>query len=505
MKIRNCLWYCLMAGFSSCSTSGKENLNLTISKETLFDKVRGAWAGQIIGCAYGGPTEFQYLSAMIPDSVKIPWGTGEIKKWFDGGGGLFDDVYVDLTFVETFERCGLDAPIDSFAAAFLAKEYPLCHANQQARYNLLQGLSPHASGFWKNNPHANCLDFQIEADFAGIMAPGMANSAVNICDRIGHIMSYGDGWYGGVYVATMYSLAYVSDDIEYIVTEGLKTIPRESRFYTCMMDVINWYKQYPDNWKKCWEEIEKKWGGNDIACPDGVGMPFNIETYVNGAYIILGLLYGQGDFEKTIDISTRAGQDSDCNPASSGGIVGTMLGYSRIPEKYKRELVVVEDIPFNNTVSFNKGCELSFGHALQMIRKGNGRISEDEIEISFQNPVPARLEISFEGLRLKDKITVDNWIANFPAIEFEGSGAVIKGELKGKDVPENYIAELEVYFNDKLIDICKLPLKHNRRKHELFFNYEQSYGKYKLTCKWTNPVQGADIWVRDVMTYIVEK
>lgn len=98
----------------------------------------------------------------------------------------------------------------------------------------------------------------------------------------------------------------------------------------------------------------EKWGSNDIACPDGVEMPFNIETYVNGAYIILGLLYGQGDFEKTIDISTRAGQDSDCNPASSGGILGTMIGYNRIPEKFRKELTVVEDIPFNNTVSFNK-------------------------------------------------------------------------------------------------------------------------------------------------------
>ena len=45
---------------------------------------------------------------------------------------------------------------------------------------------------------------------------------MDFCDRIGHIMAYGDGWYGGVYVAAMYSLAYVSDDIEYIVTEGLK-------------------------------------------------------------------------------------------------------------------------------------------------------------------------------------------------------------------------------------------------------------------------------------------
>lgn len=48
----------------------------------------------------------------------------KLKKWYDGGGGLYDDVYVDLTFVETFERYGLDAPADSFATAFLAKEYP---------------------------------------------------------------------------------------------------------------------------------------------------------------------------------------------------------------------------------------------------------------------------------------------------------------------------------------------------------------------------------------------
>ena len=107
MKIRNYLLSsCLIAALCSCGTSQKENLNLTLSKDTLFDKVKGAWAGQILGCTYGGPTEFQYLSTIIPDSVVMPWGNGEIKKWFDGGGGLYDDVYVDLTFVETFERCG---------------------------------------------------------------------------------------------------------------------------------------------------------------------------------------------------------------------------------------------------------------------------------------------------------------------------------------------------------------------------------------------------------------
>lgn len=63
---------------------------------------------------------------------------------------------------------------------------------------------------------------------------------------------------------------------------------------------------------------------------DGVFAPLDIDAKINAAYIVLGLLYGNGDFTKTMEISTRAGQDSDCNPSSAGGILGVMLGYSQI-------------------------------------------------------------------------------------------------------------------------------------------------------------------------------
>lgn len=74
----------LFAGLFSASSAEAKNVKLqtTMTKETLMDKVKGGWAGQIIGCTYGGPTEFQYLSTIIPDSVKMPWASGEIKKWF---------------------------------------------------------------------------------------------------------------------------------------------------------------------------------------------------------------------------------------------------------------------------------------------------------------------------------------------------------------------------------------------------------------------------------------
>lgn len=70
--------------------------------------------------------------------------------------------------------------------------------------------------------------FQIEADFAGIMSPGLPECAAEICDRVGHLISYGDGWYGGVYVATMYSLAYVESDVETVVKEALRAFRKKA-------------------------------------------------------------------------------------------------------------------------------------------------------------------------------------------------------------------------------------------------------------------------------------
>ena len=192
----------------------------TITKTMLKDKIKGAWAGQTIGVCFGSYTEFKYLGTYIPDSVKIKWHEGYAAELMDNLPGLFDDIYMDITFVDVIENAGIDAPVDLFATAFANAEYPLWHANQAARYNILNGVEE--SGHWLNNPHADDIDYQIEADFAGIMCPGMPNSASAISDRIGHIMCYGDGWYGGVYIGAMYSHAFVSDDIEYIVNNALK-------------------------------------------------------------------------------------------------------------------------------------------------------------------------------------------------------------------------------------------------------------------------------------------
>ena len=121
---------------------------ITLSKGVLLDKIKGGWAGQTIGCTYGGPTEFRYPGTMMQDYIPIDWPDGYIKWYMHNKDkpSLYDDIYMDLTFVEVFNRLGLDAPVDSFAIAFATAGYNLHHANQAARYNILQGVMPPKSG-----------------------------------------------------------------------------------------------------------------------------------------------------------------------------------------------------------------------------------------------------------------------------------------------------------------------------------------------------------------------
>ena len=327
-------------------TTVKMPRTVTMTKAELLNKIKGGWAGQTIGVTYGGPTEFKYQGVKIGDEVQIPWGDPDyIAKTMTDNPYLYDDIYMDLTFVEVFDRLGIDAPTDSMAHAFAHAGYSLWHANQAARYNILRGINPPESGHWKHNPHADDIDYQIEADYAGLMSPGMPNTASEISDRIGHIMNYGDGWYGGVYMGAMYSIAFVSSDIEFIVTEALKCIPAKSKFHRCISDVIATYHAHPDDWEVAWQMCFDRYN-DDVACDEGALAPLNIDAVMNSAYVVIGLLYGNGDFGRTIDISTRCGQDSDCNPASAAGILGTAVGYDNIPAYWLEPLKRAEDLKF---------------------------------------------------------------------------------------------------------------------------------------------------------------
>ena len=161
----------LLAALTASPCAGMGNKKVEMSKAELLDKIKGDWAGQTIGCTYGGPTEFRYNGVMIDDSVEIKWPDGHIRWYYDNFPGLYDDVYMDLTFVNVFAKEGLDAPVESFMNAFAHAAYPLWHANQQARYNILNGLTSPTSGYWKINPHADDIEIITNVSKMNIKVP----------------------------------------------------------------------------------------------------------------------------------------------------------------------------------------------------------------------------------------------------------------------------------------------------------------------------------------------
>ncbi|MFI5195099.1 MAG: ADP-ribosylglycohydrolase family protein [Chitinophagales bacterium] len=468
--------------------SGFTQQTFSISKEKLKDKIRGGWAGQTIGVTFGGPYEFQYTGTFIQDYQPLLWYDGYIKNTMLNNPGLYDDLYMDLSFVHVFDRYGLHAPVDSFANAFAHADYMLWHANQAARYNILNGIKAPASGNWINNPHADDIDYQIESDYAGLMSPGMPNTASVISDKIGHIMNYGDGWYGGVFVGALYSMAFVSDDINHIVREALKTIPEQSKYHQCIADVIQWHEQFPDDWKRSWFEIQRKWS-SDMACPEGIFKSFDIDSKLNSAYVVLGLLYGKGDFGKSIEIATRAGQDADCNPSTVGGIMGALLGYDQIPGYWKMGLKEAEDINFKyTTISLNKVYSIGFNQALQNIQENGGRIKDDNIIISVQYPVAVKLEQGFPGLFPVARKAIHNEDVKELSLEFEGTGFVVTGEAQKKDKDAaDYVFEASVYVDGVLVETTKLPTNFTTRRYELFWKYPLPNKKHTVTIKVLNP------------------
>jgi hypothetical protein len=490
-------------------TEVKYPVEFSLSKGDLMNKIKGGWAGQVIGCTYGGPTEFNFNGTMIQDYIPIEWDETRMEWYYRNAPGLYDDIYMDLTFVEVFEKEGLDAPATSHAHAFAYADYMLWHANQAARYNIMNGIEPPASGYWENNPHADDIDFQIEADFAGLMNPGMVNSASEVCDRVGHIMNYGDGWYGGVYMAAMYALSFWSDDVHFIVKEALKSIPLQSDYFQCINDVINWYDEYPDDWKQTWFEVERKWS-SDIGCPDGVFRPFNIDAKINSAYVVIGLLYGGGDFGKSLNISTRCGQDSDCNPASAGGILGTILGYEAIPERWKQGLDRVEDMDFKyTTISLNDTYDMSYRHALGMIVRNDGKVEEDSVKIVVEEPQPVSFEKAFEG-HFPVKVMNIPWGENTLeaggtteySFDFTGKGFVLNGGAERQPgVEEEFGLQVEVYIDGELSEEAALPTAFQGRRHDVTWKYNLEERQHHVTVVWKNPKAGYKVVLNKVIVY----
>ena len=302
--------------------------------------MEGAWIGQCVGVQYGAPTEFQKTCEL--------WSFDELPVWkpdmFNGALGN-DDLYVELTFIRSLEQYGLDVSIRQAGIDFANSTYPLWCANFNGRNCLRKGIAPPASSHPKYHASPDDIDYQIEADFSGIISPGLPNRAVKLGEQFGRIMNYGDGLYAGQFIGAMYAEAYFRgsrwwNEREEIVKEALKSIPAESKYAQMVRDVLSWHNggyRAETAWHKVWEKAVEKYGRKDAPMLGKVSW-HGIDVKINGAFLLIGYLWGEGDIEKTMKVATACGNDSDCNPANALGILGCQLGAKAFGPKYVGEL-----------------------------------------------------------------------------------------------------------------------------------------------------------------------
>lgn len=361
-----------------------------LSLAEFRDKMKAGWVGQMAGVTWGAPTEFKFKDQIIP-ADKVPvWKPALINDAFGQ-----DDLYVEMTFLRTLEQYGLTASIRQAGLDFANSGYPLWCANNAGRKNLRAGIAPPDSSHPMFNKCPNDIDYQIEADFSGLIAPGLPQFAIEMGEKFGRLMNYGDGMYAGQFVGALYAAAFFESDPVKIIETALQAIPASCQYAEMVRDLLAWYRADPNDWEKTWQLCQKKYRENPEYQKASNG---GIDCKINGANVLLGLLYGHRDPDGTITIAMRGGQDSDCNPSSAAGVLFTTMGLAKLPERFTKDLNQT-NIFSHTAYSFPRLIAICEKLARQVVVKSGGRIEKRSGEEFFVLPVrvpqPSKLELSW--------------------------------------------------------------------------------------------------------------
>ena len=164
---------------------------------------------------------------------------------------------------------------------------------------------------------AEQIGAQIFIDGWAMVVPGDPESAADLARRAGSVSHDGEAIYGAQVLAAMEAQAFVEPDIDKLLDAGVSFIPEDSVIARMIADIRGWWTEEPD-WRKAFALLKAdygydKYGGNCHMVP-------------NHGLIILSLLYGDNDFQKTLMIVNTCGWDTDCNSGNVGCLMGIKNG-----------------------------------------------------------------------------------------------------------------------------------------------------------------------------------
>lgn len=201
-----------------------------------------------------------------------------------------------------------------------------------AYLNLKNGVPAPESGSIRTNGEitAQQIGGQIFIDTFGLVNPGNPEKAATYGETAASVSHDGEALNGARFFCAAISHAFTTNDINEIIERGLSTIPEESDYYRIARFVQSYYNENKDDWRGCLEKVLSEWGSDKY--------PGNCHIIPNAGVCFIALYYGEGNYEKTIEIAVNCGEDTDCNAGNVATVLAVANGIECIPEKYRKPI-----------------------------------------------------------------------------------------------------------------------------------------------------------------------
>jgi len=367
--------------------AGPRVLAMTQSEANQRDHIAGAWLGRCAGCLLGKPIEgvlrprlrqlldhFGYEG--IPDYIwRLPGLTEEDCANFGWQSPwsyrdtacmpVDDDTNYTVMGMALVKQKGINfTPSDM--AGFWLENIPLlrtCTAERVAYRNFTNHIEPPDSAVVRN-PYREWIGARIRADFFGYVALGQPELAAELAWRDASISHVKNGIYGAMWVAAMLAAAMNQTDMRCIIEIGLTEIPQKSRLFEAITEILNRHAA-GHSYAETVKYIHQRW--NETLAHHWC------HSISNAQIVAMGLLYGEGDYEKAITRTVLACFDTDCNGATVGSIMGMMLGAKALPEKWTGVMndTIHTDLTGYQTTAISKLSEEMFNIYQSMLKVQN--------------------------------------------------------------------------------------------------------------------------------------
>ncbi|MBP1924481.1 ADP-ribosylglycohydrolase [Sedimentibacter acidaminivorans] len=291
----------------------KESVEVNVNTDKFKDQIKAAWMSQLIGAAMGTMVE-GYTSKNLYNAF------GDVKDYIREPNTYNDDITFEIAFLDAFKQKGYNLTSKDIALSWIGLIPCGWSAEEIALRNIRAGLMPPESAKF-NNPFNEWIGAQMRGAVCGMVAPGNPLLAAELAWKDGEVSHANNGILGEIFNAVLISMAFVSSDIKEIVKSSIDLIPADSEYYSVVRFAYDSCLKHKD-WHDALEECEQKY------------IKYNwIHAYPNACCEVIALMYGEGDYEKTLNIVTMCGIDADCNAGMIMPVLGIQQGMRIIPKR----------------------------------------------------------------------------------------------------------------------------------------------------------------------------